>query len=260
MQASHILSVFALTSLVSLTGCSDKTPIEENSEVATSEAVAPMETNVTESTAITEPVAEVEVEAVKTIEVADKNPPRFARVTDYLALKPNTNWSWKALADTLDIEEWNNKTPTKNEHVPEDPSYSIRAGLDDYGGMAIYGTKEQPEIITIGSGQAVMDDETGAAVYKLDDLFRPSELTRVKSNCDKGKNELFSQQFYKWEKPGHQPLYIYSIIDQANAGTSSDVGIAKSLDTFFESDYSDALYDLRASDADYNDVICTFDL
>ena len=192
--------------------------------------------------------------------MVDENPPRFAKVTDYLALKTDTNWSWKSLADTPDIEEWYSKTPAKNEHAPEDPSYSIRGGLDDYGGMAVYGTKEQPEIITIGSGQAVMDDETGASVYKLEDLFRASELTLVKSNCDKGENELFSQQFYKWEKPGFHPLYIYSIIDQANAGTSSDVGIAKSLDTFFESDYSDALYDLRASDADYNDVTCTFDL
>ena len=82
----------------------------------------------------------------------------------------------------------------------------------------------------------------------------------MKSNCDTGENELFSQQFYKWQKPGYQPLYIYSIIDQANAGTSSDVGIAKSLNKFFEPDYSSALINLRTSDADYNDIICTFDL
>ncbi|WP_201583327.1 hypothetical protein [Psychrobacter jeotgali] len=225
MQANHVLSVFVLTGLIALTGCSDKTPVEETTEVATPEAIIPTDTVATESDAIDEPVAEV-------IEVVDENPPRFAQVTDYLALEPNTNWSWKSLADTPDIKEWYSKTPAQNEHLPEDPSYSIRGGLDNYGGIAVYGTQEQPEIITIGSGQAVMEDETGSAVYKLEDLFRESELTRVKSNCDKGENELFSQQFYKWEKPGHQPLYIYSIIDQANAGTSSDVGIAKSLDTF----------------------------
>ena len=252
MQANHILSVFALTGLIALTGCSDNTPVEETTEVTTSEAVASTKTATTESATITEPVAEAEV--------VDENPPRFAQVTDYLALKPNTNWNWKELADTPDIKEWYSKTPAQNEHLPEDPSYSIRGGLDDYGGMAVYGTKEQPEIITIGSGQAVMEDETGSAVYKLEDLFRTSELTRIESNCDKGKNELFSQQFYKWEKPGHQTLFIYSIIDQANAGTSSDVGIAKSLDTFFESNYKQALINLRTSDADYNDVTCTFDL
>jgi len=255
MQATHILSIFALTSLVTLTGCSDSTPVEETTEVTTSEALDTTQTVTTESATITEPVAEVEV-----VEVVDENPPRFANVTDYLALKPNTNWNWKELADTPDIKEWYSKTPAQNEYLPEDPSYSIRGGLDDYGGMAVYGTKEQPEIITIGSGQAVMEDETGSAVYKLEDLFRTSELTRIESNCDKGENELFSQQFYKWEKPGYQTLFIYSIIDQANAGTSSDVGIAKSLDTFFESNYKQALINLRTSDADYNDVTCTFDL
>lgn len=254
MQASHILSVVALSSLVALTSCSDNTPIEETTETTTNQETASNETIAVESTPVTEPVAEVEVEVV------DENLPKFASVTDYFALKPDTNWSWKSLADTPDIEEWYSRTPTKNEHLPEDPSYSIGGGLDDYGGMAIYGTKEQPEIITIGSGQAVMDDETGAAVYKLEDLFRANELTRIKSNCDKGENELFSQQFYKWEKPGHEPLYVYSIIDQANAGTSSDVGIAKSLETFFESNYKQALINLRTSDADYNDVTCTFDL
>lgn len=258
MQANHILSVFALSSFVALTGCSDNAPVEDTTQNNALEESIATEVEASDSTAVTEPVAEVE--AVEVVEVIDENPPKFATITDYLALKTDANWSWKSLADTPDIEEWYSKTPTKNEHAPEDPSYSIRGGVDDYGGMAVYGSKAQPEIITIGSGQAVMEDETGAAVYKLDDLFRLSELTRVKSNCDKGENELFSQQFYKWEKPGHQPLYIYSIIDQANAGTSSDVGIAKSLDTFFDSNYSNALYDLRASDADYNDVTCTFDL
>lgn len=255
MQANHILSIFALASLVTLTGCSDKTPIEETTDVATPEVATSTETVVAESDATTESVAEVEV-----VEVIDENPPKFAQVTDYLALEPESSWNWEKLASISAVKEWDPKTPTKDEYSPEKNQYYIWGGLDDVGGMRVIGTKAQPEIITIGSGQSVMEDETGSKVYKVEDLFRASELTRVKSNCDKGENELFSQQFYKWEKPGHQPLYIYSIIDQANAGTSSDVGIAKSLDTFFESDYSDALYDLRASDADYNDVTCTFDL
>lgn len=255
MQANHILSIFALASLVTLTGCSDKTPIEETTDVATPEVATSTETVVAESDATTESVAEVEV-----VEVIDENPPKFAQVTDYLALEPESSWNWEKLASISAVKEWDPKTPTKDEYSPEKNQYYIWGGLDDVGGMRVIGTKAQPEIITIGSGQSVMEDETGSKVYKVEDLFRASELTRVKSNCDKGENELFSQQFYKWEKPGHQPLYIYSIIDQANAGTSSDVGIAKSLDIFFESDYSDALYDLRASDADYNDVTCTFDL
>ncbi|WP_201596138.1 hypothetical protein [Psychrobacter fulvigenes] len=255
MQANHILSIFALASLVTLTGCSDKTPIEETTDVATPEVATSTETVVAESDATTESVAEVEV-----VEVIDENPPKFAQVTDYLALEPESSWNWEKLASISAVKEWDPKTPTKDEYSPEKNQYYIWGGLDDVGGMRVIGTKAQPEIITIGSGQSVMEDETGSKVYKVEDLFRASELTRVKSNCDKGENELFSQQFYKWEKPGHQPLYIYSIIDQANAGTSSDVGIAKSLATFFESDYSDALYDLRASDADYNDVTCTFDL
>lgn len=255
MQANHILSIFALASLVTLAGCSDKTPIEETTDVATPEVATSTETVVAESDATTESVAEVEV-----VEVIDENPPKFAQVTDYLALEPESSWNWEKLASISAVKEWDPKTPTKDEYSPEKNQYYIWGGLDDVGGMRVIGTKAQPEIITIGSGQSVMEDETGSKVYKVEDLFRASELTRVKSNCDKGENELFSQQFYKWEKPGHQPLYIYSIIDQANAGTSSDVGIAKSLATFFESDYSDALYDLRASDADYNDVTCTFDL
>lgn len=258
MQANHILSIFALSSLVVLTGCSDKSPVENTTEVATPEAVVAIESAVTEPTAIDEPIAEAET--VKVAEVIDDNPPRFADVTDYFALKPDANWSWNSLADTSGIENWDSKVPAKNEYLPEDPSYSIRAGLDNYGGMAIYGSKRQPELITIGSGQAIMEDETGSAVYKLEDLFRESEITRVKSNCDTHENDLFSQRFYRWQKPGYQPLYVYAIRDNANAGTSSSVGIAKSFDKFFDSDYDNVLSDIRARDLDFNDVTCTFDL
>ena len=239
-----------------LSGCSDKATVDETkSDTSAKEAV------------ITEPVvtastdaAETEKSAEEAEVVVEENPPRFASITDSLALKPNTEWSWETFANTPDIQKWDPKTPTKNEYAPEDPSYSIWGGLDEHGGMAIYGTKAKPVLITIGSGQGVMEDETGSAVYKTEDLFRANELTPVKSNCDTEEDSSFSQQFYKWQKPGYQPLYVYAITDQANAGTSSDVGIAKSFDEFFNPDYSNALINLRALDAEYNDVICTFDL
>lgn len=173
---------------------------------------------------------------------------------------PNADWSWDTLASTPDIQKWDPKTPTKDEHLPEENGYYIWGELDDVGGMRIRGTRAQPEIITIGSGQSVMEDETGSKVYKIEDLFRESELTRVKSNCDTTESSLSSQYFYRWHKPGHQPLYVYAITDQANAGASSDVGIAKSFDEFFNTDYSNALTNIRALDAKYNDITCTFEL
>ncbi len=255
MQANHILSIFALTSLVALTGCSDNTPVEQTTEVTTSEAVATTQTVTTESATLTEPVAEVEV-----VEVVDENPPRFANVTDYLAIKPESSWDWENLASISAVKEWNPRTPTKDEYSPEKNQYYIWGGLDDVGGMRAVGTEAQPEIITIGSGQSVMEDETGSKVYKIEDLFRESELTRIKSNCDSAQNSLSSQHFYRWQKPGYQTLYIYSIVDEANAGKSSDVGIAESFDVFFDSDYSDDLHNLSSYDADGNRVNCTFDL
>lgn len=145
MQANHILSIFAISSLMAISGCSEIPSMEETTEVTTPEETVPAEIVATDSTTIAEPV--VETEEVETVEAIDENLPRFANVTDYLALKSNTDWSWKSLADTPDIKEWYSKTPTKNEYSPEDPSYSIRGGLDDYGGMVVYGTKKQPEIM-----------------------------------------------------------------------------------------------------------------
>ena len=258
MQANHILSIFAISSLMAISGCSETTSVEETTDITTPEESAPTAVVATDSTAITEPV--VEIEEVETVEAIDENPPRFANVTDYLALKSNTDWSWDSLANISAIKEWDPKIPTRDEYLPEQNGYYIWGELDDVGGMRIRGTKAQPGIITIGSGQSVMEDETGSKVYKVEDLFRKSELTRVKSNCDTGENELFSQQFYKWQKPGYQPLYIYAITDSANAGTSSDVGIAKSFDVFFNSEYSDDLHHLNSFDNEGNSVTCTFEL
>ena len=256
MLSNRLFSAAVFMGFIVLSGCSDKATVDETkSDTSAKEAVItePVVTALTD-TAETEKLAE-EAEVV-----VEENPPRFASITDSLALKPNAEWSWDTLANTPDIQKWDPKTPTKNEYAPEDPSYSIWGGLDEHGGMAIYGTKAKPVLITIGSGQGVMEDETGNAVYKIEDLFRANELTRGKSNCDTEEDDLFSQQFYKWQKPGYQALYVYAITDQANAGTSSDVGIAKSFDDFFNPEYSNALMNIRALDAEYNDVICTFEL
>ena len=241
---------------IALSGCSDKAAVEETKQDTTAKEAFTTEPVVTASTN----AAETKKSAEEAEVVAEENPPRFASITDSLALKPNADWSWDTLASTPDIQKWYPKTPTKNEYAPEDPSYSIWGGLDEHGGMAIYGTKAKPVLITIGSGQGVMEDETGSAVYKTEDLFRANELTRVKSNCDTAESSLSSQYFYRWHKPGYQPLYVYSITDQANAGTSSDVGIAKSFDIFFDSEYSDDLHNLVSFDAEGNSVTCTFEL
>ena len=256
MLSNRLFSAAVFMGFIALSGCSDKAAVEETKPDITAKEAVTTEPVVTAST----DAAETEKSVKEPEVVVEENPPRFASITDSLALKPNAEWSWETLANTPDIQKWDPKTPTKNEYAPEDPSYSIWGGLDEHGGMAIYGTKAKPVLITIGSGQGVMEDETGSAVYKTEDLFRENELTRVKSNCDTEEDSSFSQQFYKWQKPGYQPLYVYAITDQANAGTSSDVGIAKSFDEFFNPDYSNALINLRALDAEYNDVICTFDL
>ncbi|MFZ2844088.1 hypothetical protein [Psychrobacter sp.] len=256
MLSNRLFSAAVFMGFIALSGCSDKAAVEETKPEPTAKEAVTTEPVVTAST----DAVETEKSAEDAEVVVEENPPRFASITDSLALKPNAEWSWDTLASTPDVQKWDPKTPTKNEYLPEDPSYSIWGGLDEHGGMAIYGTKAKPVLITIGSGQGVMEDETGSAVYKTEDLFRANELTPVKSNCDTEEDDLFSQRFYKWQKTGHQPLYIYAITDQANAGTSSDVGIAKSFDEFFNPDYSNALTNIRALNAEYNDITCTFEL
>lgn len=241
---------------IALSGCSDKAAVEETKPEPTAKETVTTEPVITASTDEVEPEKSAEEAEV----VAEENTPRFASITDSLALKPNAEWSWETLANTPDVQKWDPKTPTKDEYLPEENGYYIWGELDDVGGMRIRGTKTQPEIITIGSGQSVMEDETGSKVYKIEDLFRESELTRVKSNCDTTESSLSSQYFYRWHKSGHQPLYVYAITDQANAGASSDVGIAKSFDIFFDSEYSDDLHNLGSFDAEGNSVTCTFEL
>ena len=256
MLSNSLLSAAVFMGFIALSGCSDKAAVEETKPDNTAKEAVITKPVVTASTDAAEPEKSAEDAEV----VVEENPPRFASITDSLALKPNAEWSWDTLANTPNIKDWDPKTPTKDEYLPEENSYYIWGELDDVGGMRIRGTRAQPEIITIGSGQSVMEDETGNKVYKIEDLFRANELTRVKSNCDTAESSLSSQYFYRWHKPGYQPLYVYSITDQANAGTSSDVGIAKSFDIFFDSEYSDDLHNLGSFDAEGNSVTCTFEL
>lgn len=177
-------------------------------------------------------------------------------LTDYLALQPNKNWSWSELAKVPNIKEWRSKTPSRNEYDPADPTYSINGGIDDATVMMVYGTKAQPNLVIISSEQGVAEDENASGVYSLEDLFTAQELTRIPSNCD--KDSMFTQKFYKWQKSGYQPLYVYALEMPGNGGTSNEFGIAKSIKEFFKPEYNNAINNLDASDQESNEVTCTF--
>ena len=202
---------------------------------------------------LTDEDTEVESEAS---EAKSSGAPQFIAITDYLALKPNENWTWDKLAAIPYAKEWFEKTPVKNEYQPEDPNYSINARLNETSSMAAYGTKSQPSIITLGSGQGVMDDELLRGVYELNDFFNQKDLTRIPSNCDVDSG--FVQKFYKWEKKGFQPLYIYDAIMPGNSGTSAEFGIAKSLEEFFKPEYEHLSLELQNMNDNYDEVVCTF--
>lgn len=186
--------------------------------------------------------------------------PKFAAVTDHLVLKDGESWSWQTLASMPKIQEWQQKTPARNEYDPSDPTYYIGASLSDYGGISAYGDESQPHLIDIGSAQGVMDDEEGKEVYRLEDLFRANELTQIKSNCETSPDDLISQQFYKWQKERFQTLYLVAIVDQANAGTSSSFKIAKDINEFFEPVYKNSRLGVHTYDQEGNDIDCTFEL
>ena len=128
---------------IALSGCSDKTAVEETKQDTTAKEAVITEPVVTAST----DAAETEKSAEEAEVVVEENPPRFASITDSLALKPNAEWSWETLASTPDVQKWDPKTPTKDEYLPEENGYYIWGELDDVGGMRIRGTKTQPEII-----------------------------------------------------------------------------------------------------------------
>ena len=191
-----------------------------------------------------------------TSEAKSSGAPQFIAITDYLALKPNENWTWNKLASLPNIQEWLEKTPVKNDYRPEDPNYSISARLNDTSSMAAYGTKKQPNIITLGSGQGVMEDEQLRGIYELNDFFSQNDLTRIPSNCD--VDSLFTQKFYKWEKKGFQTLYIYDAEMLGNSGSNREFGIAKNLEEFFKPEYEHLNLELQSTDNNNDDVICTF--
>lgn len=181
---------------------------------------------------------------------------KFADITNYLALKPGQKWTWEQLATLPNVQEWRNKTPEKNGYTPSDPNYFINAGLSETGYMMAYGTKQQPKLITLGSGQGVMEDEGLNGVYKITDFFNSNNLTRIPSNCD--VEGLFEQKFYKWQIDGAKPLYVYQAVMAGNAGTNAEYGIAESLDEFFKPQYEDTYLELQSIDSGYNNVVCTF--
>ena len=192
----------------------------------------------------------------ETLDAKSSDAPPFIAITDYIALKPNENWTWDKLAAIPYAKEWLEKTPVKNEYEPEDPNYFINARLNETSSMSAYGTKSQPNIITLGSSQGVMDDSSLGGIYELNDFFNQKDLTRIPSNCD--VDSLFTQKFYKWEKKGFQPLYIYDAEMSGNSGSDREFGIAKSLEEFFKPMYEHVNLELQSIDNNNNDVICTF--
>jgi len=192
----------------------------------------------------------------ETLDAKSSDAPQFIAITDYIALKPNENWTWDKLAAIPNVQEWLEKTPVKNEYEPEDPNYSINARLNETSSMSAYGNKSRPNIITLGSSQGVMDDSSLGGIYELNDFFNQKDLTRIPSNCD--VDSLFTQKFYKWEKKGFQPLYIYDAEMSGNSGSDREFGIAKNLEEFFKPVYEHVNLELQSIDNNNDDVICTF--
>ena len=181
---------------------------------------------------------------------------KFAEITNYLALKPGQKWTWEQLAALPNVQEWRNKTPQKNGYMPSDANYSINAGLTETGSMMAYGNKQQPKLVVLSSGQGVMEDEGLNGVYKLNDYFDQKDLTNIHSNCD--VEGMFDQKFYKWQKKGAKPLYVYQAIMSGNAGTTEEYGIAESLNEFFKPQYEDTYLERQSIDQNNNDVVCSF--
>jgi len=189
-------------------------------------------------------------------EAKSADAPQFVAITDYIALKPNENWTWDKVAALPNVQEWLEKTPVKNEYEPEDPNYSINARLNETSSMSAYGNKSRPNIITLGSGQGITEDESLGGVYKLNDFFNQKDLTRIPSNCD--VDSRFVQKFYKWEKNGFQPLYIYDVTNPSNSGAETEFGIAKSLEEFFKPEYENSYLEVQNMNNNYDEVVCTF--
>ena len=190
------------------------------------------------------------------LEAKSSDAPQFITITDYLALKPNENWTWDKLAALPNVQEWRVKSPIKEEGSSESSIYSINAGLSDTSWMSAYGTKAQPNMVVLSSGQGVIEDSSLEGVYELSDFFNQQDLTRIPSNCD--VDSRFVQKFYKWQKKGFQPLYVYDVTMPGNSGSETEFGIAKNLEEFFKPEYEGSYLGLQSMNNNYDEVICTF--
>lgn len=180
----------------------------------------------------------------------------FYAQTSHFALKKGEEWSWDKVAKTPNIK-WHNKKPQKN---PSFSSYDVNGGMGKYGSLSASGSKAKPTIIQFSSSQAYAESENGANVYTLHQLFNKAELTKIKSNCsvDTNSNRMASgeyQHFYKWQKKGHQPLYV--AVRRFEAGTFSggiimNYIIAKDFNNFNQ----EYIYDLERFDSNGDEITC----
>lgn len=201
---------------------------------------------------LTDEDTEVESEAS---EAKSSGAPQFVAITDYIALKPNENWTWDKLAALPSAKEWFNKTPVKNDDSGAS-NYSISADLSDTGWIAAYGSQNQPNIIVISSDQSALESEHLEGVYHASDLFNQKDLSLIPSNCN--VDSIFSQKFYKWEKKGFQPFYIYDVTMLNTSSARAELGIARSLEEFFKPENENLNLEVRSVDANDDEVTCNF--
>lgn len=199
-----------------------------------------------------------------TVQTKSSSIAKFVAISDYLALRSNQKWTWAHLANLPNVEEWLIKTPQQGSYNPENKNYYIEANLKSPADMhniifmRSYGIQQQPKLITLGSIQSYEDDEELRGVYKIKDFFDLHELVPIKSNCEID-NPTFKQKFYKWQKEGFQPLYVYSVYTSGNAGGDSEYGIAESLEEFFQPEYESTEIQVKSTNNNYDHIICTFD-
>ena len=190
-----------------------------------------------------------------TLDEKSADAPQFVAITDYIALKPNENWTWDKLVALPSAKEWFNKTPVKNDDSGAS-NYSISADLSDTGWIAAYGSQNQPNIIVISSDQSALESEHLEGVYHASDLFNQKDLSLIPSNCN--VDSIFSQKFYKWQKKGFQPFYIYDVTMLNTSSARAELGIARSLEEFFKPENENLNLEVRSVDANDDEVTCNF--
>lgn len=174
---------------------------------------------------------------------------------NHFALKQGQEWSWGQVAKTPNIK-WENKTPKNYGNS----KYSMGGSMGEWGGLSVTGTKSKPLIIHFNSSQTYSRSENGADVYTLHQLFKKTELTKLKSNCSVDENSGRMsvgeyQHFYRWQKKGYQPLYLGVRRFQSgtfNGGIIMNYIIVKDFDLFND----ESIYDLERYDANGDETIC----